>query len=164
MTSVIWGTVITPHLQASAEPPYWFWKKFIYCVRHTGASPALHSSAFPSLILKAYPESRCLSPQVYISCLWGFCSAIYYPIPLTSPRSLFTLGRQVTKENHSFIYSNHWYSVGACDEKMSLFSGGISEYQPLWPPMARVLVKGSCSNRHLRDHRLGENISRLCIW
>ena len=101
-------------------------EKYIYCVRNTGASPALHSSSFPSLILKASPDTRCLSEQVCISCLWRFCPAIYYPIPLTSPRSLFTHGKQATQENRSFIDSNHRYLVGTSDANMPLFSGGVS--------------------------------------
>lgn len=102
----------------------------IYCVRNPGANPVLCSSLFPSLILKAYPETRCLSTRVCIHCLWGFRSAIYYPIPLTSPRSLSAPGRQATEENRSFMDSNHGYLAGTSDANMSLFSGGVSKHEP----------------------------------
>lgn len=105
-------------------------EKYIYCFRNPGANPVLRSSPFPSLISKAYPEMRCLSTRVCIHCLWGFRSAIYYPIPLTSPRSLFTPGRQATEENCSFTDSNHGYLAGTSDANMSLFSGEVSEHEP----------------------------------
>lgn len=102
----------------------------IYGVRNPGANPVLCSSPLPSLILKAYPEKRRLSTRVCIHCLWGFRSAIYYPIPLTSPRSLSTPGRQRTEENRSFTDSNHGYLAGTSDANKSLFSGGVSKHEP----------------------------------